>query len=231
MAFMKDPKDKWLNFGAKMPPDAFMFAPIMRAVTTPPTSISPNSLSGSGPGLEPAPKLAETPLDTIFDEIERALEADLAYAAVVAALTLPDICYALSTAKGVSSKAGYAEWYDKNYPDYAEHLSGEEVYKLRCGVLHQGIVGRGDMKFEKIYFSLGKINVTSVMTGNVINGEQLPDLIGISAYGFCLGMIKAARTWYASNATDPNVLGNSPNVVRLRPGGLPPYMVGMSVIA
>ncbi len=87
------------------------------------------------------------------------------------------------------------------------------------------------MKFEKVYFSLGPQNVTLRMGGIKIQGEQWPTLIGISANGFCLGMIKAAREWYGANADDPNVRANSPNVVRLRPEGLPPFMRGLAVIA
>ncbi|EQD56665.1 hypothetical protein B1A_11430, partial [mine drainage metagenome] len=53
-------------------------------------------------------------METILQEIERALDAHLYYLAVAMVLTLPDICAALASADGESSGQRYRDWYDAN---------------------------------------------------------------------------------------------------------------------
>lgn len=70
------------------------------------------------------------------------------YAALMSALTLPDICRGLDdpSKKGA---AGYAAWFDQwvgpkyrfeadEFMPAAVFLSGKDAYALRCAFLHQG---------------------------------------------------------------------------------------------
>lgn len=86
----------------------------------------------------------------IIDEIEKALNHDLYFAALNLALTLPDICGKAEYPSLRSTRERYIQWYDKivgvteKPPKCTEdepempYLSGEVVYSLRCSLLHEG---------------------------------------------------------------------------------------------
>lgn len=60
----------------------------------------------------------EGPLELMFLEIERALDAGLFYLAVAMSLTLPDICAALESPNGEASGPKYKAWFNANLARY-----------------------------------------------------------------------------------------------------------------
>jgi hypothetical protein len=88
-------------------------------------------------------------IDTIIEDINKALDNEAYLAAMTLALTLPDICgKAMYPKKGTGDR--YKEWYDEYIGKYErspfyEHeesdipyLSGKVVYGLRNSMLHEG---------------------------------------------------------------------------------------------
>ena len=85
----------------------------------------------------------------IINDIKAALDHDLYYAALISALTLPDICGKVAFPNEKAGKR-YIDWYNQEIgycernpnPQIHEkmpYLSGEVMYSLRCSLLHSGI--------------------------------------------------------------------------------------------
>ena len=74
--------------------------------------------------------------DLYWDEMKRCREAEAWWALLHVTVCLPDICAALEADNGETSLAKYVEWCNACLPN--PKLSGEERYRGRCKVLHQG---------------------------------------------------------------------------------------------
>ena len=95
-------------------------------------------------------------VDTLIQDIRKALENELYFVALNSALTLPDICGKAAFPEENSSKKRYILWYDKEIGIYEKnpedkdnmpYLSGEVIYSLRCSLLHEG---NPNMKNDKL---------------------------------------------------------------------------------
>jgi len=176
-------------------------------------------------------------LNTLLGEIQSALDHKLYYLAVAVSLSVPDICAAAECEPGniwVNQKK-YEAWCRANWEHRYRHLTAEDCYRLRCGVLHQGNFGRPDDRFERIIFILPNSSFgghDTKMQGAFTVGDMkiTGNILFLEAVRFCQEMIAAARQWYADKAQDANVQANIPNIVRNRPEGFPPLIVGVPVI-
>jgi hypothetical protein len=164
-------------------------------------------------------------METILQEIERALDAHLYYLAVAMVLTLPDICAALASADGESSGQRYRDWYDANLAAAYPHMTAQDCWKLRCGVLHQGQCGHPQMQYARVIFTIPNAQ-RIVFHNNILN-----DALNLDAPTFCMDVVRRVRVWYARSQHQRNVRTNLPNLVQLRPTGLAPYIVGAPLIA
>src|SRR5262245_2274592 len=89
-----------------------------------------------------------TALDSILVDIQRAIDAKLYYPALLVALTIPDICAALTLDKSVNVTARdyirFVERYTVAEPGADPEavnfigVDGVMCYRLRCGVVHRG---------------------------------------------------------------------------------------------
>jgi len=86
-------------------------------------------------------------LQTLINDMNKALDNDCFFSALSLALTMPDICGHAKYPTEPSSKKRYTAWYDEYVGAYDQcpgeegkmpYLSGEVVYQLRCSFLHQG---------------------------------------------------------------------------------------------
>lgn len=180
--------------------------------------------------MEPGP----SPLEEMFQEINAALEAKLYYLAIAVSLTIPDICAALECdpAKIWVRPEQYVEWCDKNLigPFKYIYVRGLDVYRLRGGVVHQGsFFGHPKMFFDHILFTLPNVH-RAVMHMHFMQVGDEKALV-LDATTFCGDMMNAARQWYEQRKTEQNVRVNVRNLVRLRPDGMPPFIVGAPLIA
>jgi hypothetical protein len=165
-----------------------------------------------------------TPLDAALDDVDRALGAGVWYAALVVALTIPEVCAALESPDGTGGSTRYKAWYDTHMAPAYPRLTADDCYSIRCGVLHQGRMGRPGMQYARVLFTVPNAR-RMFFHNNIMN-----DALNLDLVTFCNDLTAGAQRWYAGKQTDEVVARNAPNLVQLRAGGLAPYMVGMPLI-
>jgi hypothetical protein len=79
-------------------------------------------------------------------------------------------------------------------------------------------------------FKLSKDVLVTIASG-VEFGDVKGKALQIEAVWFCEQFIRAARQWAIANGEDLNVSTNMPNLVRFGSNGLPPYIIGVPLIA
>ena len=164
-------------------------------------------------------------MDTITDEIERAITAQLYYLGVFFALSLPDVCAALESADGTTSGRKYQAWCDAWFLPSYPVLTSQDLYSMRCGMVHQGRLGHPNMQYARVLFTVPNV------ARNVFHCNILNDALNLDATVFCRDMIQAVNQWYAAKQDEPSVVANMPRLIQFYPQGLAPYMVGMPLIA
>lgn len=167
------------------------------------------------------------PMEVTLQQIERALEVGLFYAAVVMALTLPDICAALEDEQAYSGRDEYKKWYRENLAERFPSMTDADAYSLRCGVVHKGNLGlksKGSA-FKRVVFTLPAAH------GGSAHNCVMDDVLQFDAVLFCYEIMDAVRRWCERTKTDPIVRTNLPNLVRYRPDGLRGYMFAGGPIA
>lgn len=185
-------------------------------------------------------------LDAILTEITKAIDAKLYYLAIAVALSVPDICACLECDPGKpiwATKDKYVSWCERNIGDRFQNLDGEDLFRIRGGVLHQGHFEHPKSKFDRIMFiapdSRIKVHdvVVRVAEGVAFGGVDAKELrlsgnlLQLDVVRFCECIMDAARKWAVSKEADPYVQKNLPNLVRYRPNGLPPFSIGVPTIA
>jgi hypothetical protein len=164
-------------------------------------------------------------MERILQEIAAAWNARLFYVAIAQTLTLPDICAALESADGRSSGSKFKDWYSANAASAFPLLTGEDVWCLRCGVLHQGRFGHPAMQFGRVVFTLpNPQNIDLHM--NVRH-----DALNLDGLVFCSVMARRVRLWMEANKENATVQANMQSLVQFRPNGLENFIVGVPIIA
>lgn len=179
--------------------------------------------------------MEKTPLDDICDEIRRALDSGFYYLALSVSLSLPDICVSLGCDPDrIHVKSGeYIEWVRDNLAGRI-NLTSEEIYGLRCGVLHNARLKHDKLSaYRQIAFTLPNENIK---IGQIIvkrrdeNGLQAK-YTSLDLVNFCGQIMAAVTEWVNNHKDEPNVKANLPGVMRYRPEGLSPIVGGLPVIA
>ncbi len=164
-------------------------------------------------------------MNTILVEIDHALNAGLYYLAVMMAVALPDICAALESRNGETTKSRYKDWYDANLLTKYPNFTADDCYSLRCGVIHQGRLGHSGMQYSRVLFTIPNAQQ------NVFHNNIIYDALNLDAVIFCRDVMDSVREWFVEGQNNPQVQANLAHLVQLRPQGLSPYMVGMPLIA
>ena len=164
-------------------------------------------------------------MDTILNEIDRAIDAELYFAALALCLTLPDICAALESPNGESNGNKYKNWYSENLQDKYPNITPADIWSLRCGVSHQGRFGNPQMQYGRVLFTIPNPQ------GNVFHNNILNDALNLDAVIFCRDVMAAVRGWFAEKKDAENVMANLQYLVKFRPNGIAQYMVGMPLIS
>jgi hypothetical protein len=177
-------------------------------------------------------------LERVLEEIHRAFQAKLYYAALTIALTLPDICVGLTLDDEDFVKkqhyVGFVEQYapiDLTGKRRSIGMTGEDCYHIRCGLIHRGNAAGNP------FFDVTHVIFTTPETGRTFHGFGMhtADDSGRAAFfdveSFCAAMEDAVRRWYLANRTNPKVQANLSRMLSHRPFGVPPFVVGGPVIA
>lgn len=201
----------------------------------------PESGSAPGPGLAHITDLVrsrprnlvgmsesqtDAGLHLLVRQMREASGDGLYFAALVLALTLPDMCAALSAENGRASRSKYQTWLAEHLPTSIENAAG--IYDFRCSLLHQGSAHpqSGGPRLAFIEPSPGQPQLHNLSTD--VGG----DVVGwISVPMFVDEVGQAVERWFLRYGESTLVARNMQRFVRRRPGGLPPHVAGAPVIA
>ncbi len=166
----------------------------------------------------------------LFQQIERAAAANLYYVALLAGLSLPDICGAMESDNGEANRKKYIAWFDRWVaPKYmvrgASSLSGEVCYYYRCSSLHQGRAAHPRLGYSRVLF------VEPGATTNVFHNNILNDALNIDLRLFVRDLLAGALEWLQQAEGSVNYKRNFALFMQRYPNGLAPYIVGVPVIA
>jgi hypothetical protein len=165
-------------------------------------------------------------MDTILQEISRAMQSKSYYMGLMLALAIPDICAALESEDGRSRREQYKDWFNRHLASKLR-LTDDDCYSLRCGLLHQGrseLVKQG-ASYARVIFQLP--NPAMISVHNCV----MNDALVFDAFQFCMEIAAAAQKWFQAAQHLPNVKKNYTNLLQYRPNGIAPYIVGLPVIA
>ncbi len=90
-------------------------------------------------------------IESLIKEVKQCLKNECALAALIVALTIPDICGKILYPNDSNSQR-YKKWFNKYIGDYEQsiidkekpkdeqmpYMNGDVFYKLRCAILHEG---------------------------------------------------------------------------------------------
>lgn len=163
-----------------------------------------------------------SPLYGLLNQINQAAKGGLHLVAISMAVALPDICASLISEDGRTSPDRYKEWCRANLA--FNFLTPEDLYSMRCGVLHNGRFGDMKHNVARVVF------VPPMENGNQVADCRSNDAFLYSVVPFCETVTKAVFDWLEQNREDPFVKVNIERLMQYR-NGLPPHIVGAEVIA
>ncbi len=162
-----------------------------------------------------------------IQQIESALHANLYYVALATSLTVPDVCGAMNSADGWASQAKYEAWFDRYVaPACLGVITGQDCYRFRCTMLHQGSSQHPAGRYTRVIFVEPQAG-----GGNVLHCNILNDALNIDVRVFCLDILRGAHSWLREVEDTALYQRNYGNFMRRYPQGLPPYINGVPVIS
>ncbi|WP_353214701.1 hypothetical protein [Salinisphaera hydrothermalis] len=165
----------------------------------------------------------KSPLHPLLDEINRAAQAGLPFLAVTMTVTLPDICVSLASEDGRSNRDRYKNWCANHLGEGFSFLTPDDLYSIRCGVVHNGRFGDLQHNVERVIFALPD--------GNSFQNCQIGDAYFYSVVDFCRNFTGAVDAWFETNKDATIVQQNLPKLMQYRVGGFAPYIGGATVLA
>jgi hypothetical protein len=157
-------------------------------------------------------------MDHIVNEIWGTYNAGFPYAALMLALAAPDVCASLEVEPG-SSRNGvglrYKDWYNRYLAQRVPFLTADDVYSLRCGVVHEGRLGNDKQKFEKVVFSLDDSWAHAMMDDPT--GKKY---ISITVRLFCENVVEGVREWFAEHHASAAVSANMQRMFKYHTSGV-----------
>ena len=165
-------------------------------------------------------------MEELMSQIKKALDNNLYYLALLAALTLPDICGALSSEDGEANKQRYIEWFNKYVGEkYKGCLTGEDCYYFRCSFVHQGASQHPKSNYSRVIF------VEPTATSNIFHCNILEDALNIDVRIFVMDILEGVEKWLDEIKDTEVFKKNYARFMNRYPNGLPPYIVGVPVIS
>lgn len=152
-----------------------------------------------------------SPLFDILTQINIAADNGLDLLALSLAVALPDICCSLISDNGRTDREKYKEWCKENLKDGFHYVTPDDLYSMRCGVLHNGRFGDLKHRVSQVVFV--------PKGGNTFTNCLMDDVYLYSVDTFCLNMNRAVVTWYAANKDNANVLKNISRLMQYRQNG------------
>ena len=163
-------------------------------------------------------------MEDFLQQIEKALDFNLYYIALQSTLTLPDICGALESQNGESTKSKYFTWFNKYFKGDV-WLTDKDCYFFRCANVHQAKTIHKNSKYSRILF-IEPQTVPITMHNCIIE-----DALCIDVNIFCRDMISSVRDWLNIIKNDTTFQNNYATFIKRYPNGISPYISGAPVIS
>jgi hypothetical protein len=176
-------------------------------------------------------------VDVILKDIRNALASGQYFVAIMTTLTLPGVCAALEQLNGSTAgrdRALYEDWFTRYLGTTYSTMDPSDCYNLRCGVVHQGKFTHKQSNYDRIIFTLPDAHGTVIHNNvDIRGGANAPTImvLNLDAITWCNDVINAVASWLIDTKTNSTVQTNMQGLVQFRAGGLPPYIVGVPVIA
>jgi hypothetical protein len=167
----------------------------------------------------------ESPLYALLNEINKAAAGGLPLLAIAMTVALPDICVSLVSDDGRSTGERYKEWCAANLGPKFDYVTGDDLWSMRCGVLHNGRFGDLKHNVARVIF------VPAGATANTFVNGRVNDAYFYSVVEFCRNFSNAVFVWCEKNKDNINMKTNAPRLMQYRDDGLAPYIIGASVLA
>ncbi|MDQ1181981.1 hypothetical protein [Rhodococcus sp. SORGH_AS_0301] len=159
-------------------------------------------------------------MDDLIGEIQAAVRGNAWILALAGALALPDMCAALASSNGETTGAKYKAWWKANLGPTYPNLDADEIYKMRCSMLHQG--RSATRSYARVIFI--------APGGPMFHNNVINDAMNLDLPTFCNDVITAVEKWRKDEISNPVVLANAEHLLRWHRGGLSPYIVGIDVL-
>lgn len=163
-----------------------------------------------------------SPLCPLLTEINKAAAGGMPLLAIAMTVALPDICVSLASADGRSTGERYKQWCTDNLGNEFSFVTGDDLWSMRCGVLHNGRFGDLKHNVQRVIFALPN--------GNSYVNNEINDAYFYGVVEFCRNFTARVHQWMEKNISDATVQANLPRLMQYRQG-LSPYVSGMMVLA
>ena len=158
----------------------------------------------------------------ILAQIDAVNKAGYYYVALFSALAIPDICAALESSDGEARSDRYIKWYERNVD--SSPVTGQDIYRFRCSLLHQGRTTHRKSSFSRIIFIEPGAEIT------LFHKWVVRDALLINVQMFVSDILAAAMQWLVKAENTETFKKNFAMFVARHPDGLKPYVVGMPII-
>ena len=171
-----------------------------------------------------------SPLSVILSDVQKSIEGHLYYPALLVALTIPEICSALSLDKTTFVKEKhYVAFIDKYTTPLDLGIAGLDCFRLRGGMVHRAnLSGHAHFPTDSVIFTVPETGIA--LHGPIFDVSGRTAMV-IDLVLFCKEMTAAVHRWYEDHHNDPKVEQNMKNLIRSCPAGLAPFVVGAPLIA
>lgn len=146
--------------------------------------------------------------------------------ALAGKLALPDMCAAIQSKNGKTTGSKYKNWVRAHLADKYPRLDPDELYQMRCSLLHQGT--SSTIRYSRV-ISLPPESPVKIHNG--IHKADQDSVLVLDLPTFCADVIGAVETWRASVKGHANYRNNIEKLMRWRQDGEDPLIVGMRVLS
>lgn len=134
------------------------------------------------------------------------------YAAVVLALTLPDVCVRLEGLAGGANYKGWCATYviPKLNPSTHEFVSAKDLWGIRCAAVHEGVsrtAGHQSTHVGEVVF----VSPNNPAAMNRVSGPRRRILLQVDT--FCNTICEGVDLWLADSLPNPTVQAHLPELL------------------
>jgi hypothetical protein len=168
---------------------------------------------------------SESPLYPLLNEINTSASSGLPLIALGMTFALPDICVSLSSEDGRTDGVRYKKWCDDNLdPEKFSFVTSEDLYSMRCGILHNG-------RFGDLKHNVGRVIFVPPPHAKSFANNKAEDAYLYGVVDFCRNFTDAVFDWFEASRDNHIIKMNLPRLMQYREEGLSPYISGVTVLA